>query len=415
MIFLSGGIVLGNIKIAKADCANVNQNPDSCNFAGSDYVLYFGNDYDSGYVDGDQAECSGGTNIGGDDVRICFYRTRGGAINSTENNVAPATGACRSTDNRAVRAGDIVNCLLLYFPDGTPGANPCPGTPDCAGLPNCCLLPSETVGVAPACIPNGCGGGCPAGCGGADDPDCGGTCLDCSCAGDTDCATSCAGGDGCCAACAADPDCGGSPCPGSLSCTATIAAADVGCSCGAAIATAANVGDHCCSINNTFYGTLAACNASPCGGGGGATCAAGDGCLAGCTPSDPDCGAAPPPGPSSSSGLIPCGRAVDDPNTLGRDETAPCTLCHVVLLGQLIIEFFVKISAIFAVLAIIGGGLVYVVAAGNTNTIGKAKSIIQYALLGFLVVFIAWAVVNSILVTMGYIDPIGGEWYMMNC
>lgn len=130
---------------------------------------------------------------------------------------------------------------------------------------------------------------------------------------------------------------------------------------------------------------------------------------------NPACGGVPDPDDDPLGGIVPCGRSVDDPNTLKWDESEPCTLCHISLLGQLIIEFLVKIAAVFAVLSLIGGGLVYIVAAGNTSTIEKAKTMIKYALLGFLVVFIAWAVVNSILATMGYTDPIGGEWYMMDC
>ena len=120
----------------------------------------------------------------------------------------------------------------------------------------------------------------------------------------------------------------------------------------------------------------------------------------------PDC--------ATEGGLIPCGRSCNDPGT-GRNECVDCTLCHLILMGQLIIEFLVKMAAIFAILALVGGGLVYVFAAGNQGTIEKAKTMIKYALLGFVVVFIAWAVISSILATMGYIDPIGGEWYMMDC
>jgi hypothetical protein len=121
----------------------------------------------------------------------------------------------------------------------------------------------------------------------------------------------------------------------------------------------------------------------------------------------PDC--------ATEGGLIPCGRGCDDPNTTARNECAPCTLCHIILMGQLIIEFLVKMAAIAAILALVGGGLVYVFAAGNQGTIEKAKTIIKYALFGFVVVFIAWAVVDSILVMMGYIDPINGDWHMMDC
>ena len=117
----------------------------------------------------------------------------------------------------------------------------------------------------------------------------------------------------------------------------------------------------------------------------------------------------------TSGGLIPCGRDCDDLSTTGWKENDPCTLCSLILMGQLIIEFLVKIAAILALLSIALAGFFYIFAAGNVGAIEKAKSIMKYTLLGFVLVFIAWAVVDSMLITMGYIDPIVGEWYVVDC
>lgn len=155
------------------------------------------------------------------------------------------------------------------------------------------------------------------------------------------------------------------------------------------------------------------------------TCAAGDGCLPNCNPAvDPTCVPAcaipdPDCNPATckikgSGGLIPCGKNCDDPDTAWI-ETNKCDLCSLFLMGQIFIEFLVKISGVAALIAIAIGGFMYVFAAGSQSSIEKAKSMIKYALLGFIVVFIAWAVVDSILATAGYIDPIGGKWYTMQC
>jgi len=141
-------------------------------------------------------------------------------------------------------------------------------------------------------------------------------------------------------------------------------------------------------------------------------CGADSDCTLGCTPPDPDCACQDVPG---SAGLIPCGKSINDPNTDPRNECAMCTPCSLILMGQLIIEFLVKMSAILALIAITFAGLIYIFAAGSSGAIEKAKSMMKYALLGFVLVFIAWAIVDSILITMGYIDPIGGEWYVINC
>ena len=135
-------------------------------------------------------------------------------------------------------------------------------------------------------------------------------------------------------------------------------------------------------------------------------------CTLGCTPPDPDCVCQDV---SGSAGLIPCGKSVNDPDTNPRNECAPCTPCSLILMGQLIIEFLVKIAAVLALIAITFAGLLYIFAAGSSGTIEKAKSMIKYTLLGFVLVFIAWAVIDSILITMGYIDPVGGEWHVIDC
>ncbi|MCK4592614.1 hypothetical protein KAT63_04225 [Candidatus Parcubacteria bacterium] len=149
------------------------------------------------------------------------------------------------------------------------------------------------------------------------------------------------------------------------------------------------------------------------------TCAPNDGCLPTCVgPADPDCTNLGVPGLcpklQGSKGLVPCGKNYDDPDT-DWDECAPCNLCSLIFMGQLIIEFLLKITAVISVLAIAAGGFLYMFAAGSQGTIDSAKSIIKYVLFGFVVVFVSWAIVGTILTMFGYIDPIGGEWYMMDC
>jgi len=113
---------------------------------------------------------------------------------------------------------------------------------------------------------------------------------------------------------------------------------------------------------------------------------------------------------TETGGLVPCGRNTDDPSTPW-NECDKCDFCAAVLMGQLTIEFLLKIAGIAATLVIVLSGFLYMFAAGKSDTISKAKSMIKYTLIGFAVVFIAWTVINSLLTIMGYIDPIDGNWY----
>ena len=124
------------------------------------------------------------------------------------------------------------------------------------------------------------------------------------------------------------------------------------------------------------------------------TCAPNDGCLPSCLPDfgvpDPDCIDLGVPGLcpklQGSKGLIPCGKNYDDPDT-DWDECAYCSLCSFIFMGQLIVEFLLKITAVVAVLAIAAGGFLYMFAAGSQGTIDNAKSIIKYALIGFVIIY----------------------------
>ena len=82
-----------------------------------------------------------------------------------------------------------------------------------------------------------------------------------------------------------------------------------------------------------------------------------------------------------------------------------------ILMGQLVTEFLLKLAAIAATLAITFSGLVYVFAAGRAEVVNKSKMMMKAALIGFVIIFISWVVVDSILATLGYIDPIEGVWY----
>ena len=117
--------------------------------------------------------------------------------------------------------------------------------------------------------------------------------------------------------------------------------------------------------------------------------------------------------PITVGGLVPCGREWNDPDT-GWDDTADCTLCHLVLMIQLIIEFLVKLAAVAAAFFLSVAGYYYIFASGNPEKVALAKKTFSRALMGFLIILIAWIIVDSILAAFGYIDPLeNDEWHVM--
>lgn len=109
-------------------------------------------------------------------------------------------------------------------------------------------------------------------------------------------------------------------------------------------------------------------------------------------------------------GLIPCGRNTNSSQTTW-NECDECDLCAMVLMGQLSIEFMFKIAAVAANLTIIFAGFLYIFATGEMSLIAKAKLVVKYTLIGFIVIFAAFVIVDTLLTIFGYIDPLGGDWH----
>ena len=62
-----------------------------------------------------------------------------------------------------------------------------------------------------------------------------------------------------------------------------------------------------------------------------------------------------------------------------------------------IVNFFLLFLGLIAVIMIIYGGITYVTAAGNQESIEKAKKIIMYAIVGIIIVLISFALVRTVI------------------
>ncbi len=113
-------------------------------------------------------------------------------------------------------------------------------------------------------------------------------------------------------------------------------------------------------------------------------------------------------------GLVPCGRAFDDPNT-AYDETDPCTLCHIFIMLQMIATFIVEMGGIIAIFFLVIGGLIYSTSAGDQGRMETGKKAIMWALFGLAIILLSWLIVTIVLTAFGYINPLGGQWNIVNC
>lgn len=91
-----------------------------------------------------------------------------------------------------------------------------------------------------------------------------------------------------------------------------------------------------------------------------------------------------------------------------------CGTCDIMKVVANIFRFAFQIVGIVAVAVIAIGGFTYIRSGGSEETIGQAKKIIVAAVLGTLVVFAAWVIINTILNITGF-NVGGGTWWNPSC
>ena len=157
------------------------------------------------------------------------------------------------------------------------------------------------------------------------------------------------------------------------------------------------------------------------------------------------------PGLAEGAGLVPCGGFELDSNgnfitesippsgvpegyrAISQTEMAklepPCQLCHFFVLINNIVTFllipdensnnyFPPVLALAALMIVIGG-FMYILASaggGDSNMISQAKALFKGVVIGLLVAYGAWIIVNTFFSVLGVSTWQGaGEWWTINC
>jgi len=71
-------------------------------------------------------------------------------------------------------------------------------------------------------------------------------------------------------------------------------------------------------------------------------------------------------------------------------------------------QIIIGVSGSLALLAFVYGGVMFLISAGNKETVEKAKRIITGAVIGLIIVFASWAIINLIITSLGY--TMGTPW-----
>jgi hypothetical protein len=101
------------------------------------------------------------------------------------------------------------------------------------------------------------------------------------------------------------------------------------------------------------------------------------------------------------SGIVPDG---------GKKATGDYTLNDMVSILPIYANRFLGIAGSLALLAFIYGGVMFLISAGNTERVTKARTIIIGAVIGLIIVFASFMIINFIITGLGYSF---GTWYIV--
>jgi hypothetical protein len=85
-----------------------------------------------------------------------------------------------------------------------------------------------------------------------------------------------------------------------------------------------------------------------------------------------------------AAGLIPCG------------GSTPCTLCHVFVLIKNLINVLSAIAIVLLGVGALVAAVLFITAAGDPGRISAGRQAITSAIVGFIIVLLAWVIVNTI-------------------
>ena len=78
-----------------------------------------------------------------------------------------------------------------------------------------------------------------------------------------------------------------------------------------------------------------------------------------------------------------------------------CTIADIFIVGNTVVELILGLSGSIMLLMMIYGGFLFLTSSGNSGQIDKAKKVLIGAVIGLVIVFVAYAAVEFILDALG--------------
>lgn len=116
------------------------------------------------------------------------------------------------------------------------------------------------------------------------------------------------------------------------------------------------------------------------------------------------------------TGLLPCGRLVDNPDTPW-NERKSCQFSDFFLLIKVILNFAMwSLVPIILILEALITGIIFYLSKqmGSLSTIDTVKTIWKATGIGIGIIFFAWIFITLLMAVMGYQTPVFGNWWQLN-
>ncbi len=106
---------------------------------------------------------------------------------------------------------------------------------------------------------------------------------------------------------------------------------------------------------------------------------------------------------SASAALVPCG---------GQGQSA-CTLCDFLRMAKNLIDFFVEAAVVLAVLFIVWGGFVIMIAGGSPERVSQGRKTITIAVTGVAIALGGWLIIGTLFNIISGGSPL--PWNQIQC
>jgi amino acid transporter len=104
----------------------------------------------------------------------------------------------------------------------------------------------------------------------------------------------------------------------------------------------------------------------------------------------------------SAAGLVPC-------------QGLGCNYCHLMQLGERIINFMIMISLPIAVVAIVAGGIFMIISGGSEAKFKQGKDIVTAAVIGVILALISWLIIGTIFQIIADPGKFPTPWNKLQC